>query len=155
MPWDAIFGYANLYAMLCWLVLAFAPKRERFIAPLFYAGVGLLVLAYSILIVGLLTGLIDGGGGGSGGIPDLTTLAGVQALFDTKGGATIGWIHYLAFDLFVGIWVARNADRHGYRRIVQIPVLFFVFMAGPLGLVLYLVLRLTGKAPPEDSTVPS
>jgi Domain of unknown function (DUF4281) len=155
MPWDAIFGYANLYAMFCWVVLAFAPKRERFIVPLFYAGVGLLALAYAILIIGLLGGSIDGGPGGSGATPDFTTLAGVQALFDTKGGATIGWIHYLAFDLFVGIWVARNADLHRYLRIVQIPVLFFVFMAGPLGLVLYLALRLTCKARPEDSTVPS
>jgi hypothetical protein len=68
------------------------------------------------------------------GAEDFTTLAGVQALFDSQGGATIGWIHYLAFDLFVGIWVARNADRHGYLRIVQIPILFFVFMAGPFTL---------------------
>lgn len=155
MPWDAIFGYANLYAMVCWVVLAFAPKREAFVVPLFYAGVGLLALAYAILIVGLVSGVIDGGTGGSGGTPDFTTLAGVQELFDSQGGATIGWIHYLAFDLFVGIWVARNADRHGYFRIVQVPILFFVFMAGPLGLTLYLLLRLTCKGRPEDSTVPS
>ncbi len=155
MPWEAIFGYANLYAMLCWAVLAFAPQRERFVTPLFYAGVGLLALAYAALITGLLGGLIDGGQGGGGGTPDFTTLAGVQALFDSQGGATIGWIHYLAFDLFVGIWVARNADRHGYFRIVQIPILFFVLMAGPFGLVLYLLLRLTCKGRPEDSTVPS
>ena len=154
MPWEAIFGYANLYAMICWAALAFAPKRETFIIPLFYAGVGLLALAYAVLIVGLLSGMIDGGEGG-GGSPDFTTLAGVQALFDMQGGATIGWIHYLAFDLFVGIWVARNADRHGYLRIVQIPILFFVFMAGPLGLTLYLLLRFTCKGRPEDSTVPS
>ncbi len=155
MPWEAIFGYANLYAMICWGVLAFVPKRERFILPLFSAGVGLLALAYAVLIVGLLGGLIDGGTGGGGGTPDFTTLAGVQALFDSQGGATIGWIHYLAFDLFVGIWVARNADRHGYLRIVQVPILFFVLMAGPLGLTLYLLLRLTCKGRPEDSTVPS
>lgn len=155
MPWEAIFGYANLYAMICWVVLAFAPKRDLVITPLFYAGVGLLALSYAILIVGLLGGMIDGGTGASSEMPNLFTLAGVQALFDAQGGATIGWIHYLAFDLFVGIWVARNADRHGYMRIVQIPILFFVFMAGPLGLILYLALRLTCKGCPENSTVPS
>ncbi len=154
MPWEAIFSYANLYVMLCWALLAFAPKRETLVTPLFYAGVGLLALAYAVLIVGLLSGMIDGGKGGGGSV-DFTTLAGVQALFDSQGGATIGWIHYLAFDLFVGIWVARNADRHGYLRIVQIPILFFVFMSGPLGLTLYLLLRFTCKGRPEDSTVPS
>jgi hypothetical protein len=155
MPWEQIFGLANLYAMLCWAVLAFAPKREQIVTPLFYAGVGLLALSYAVLIIGLLGGMIDGGTGSTGGTPDFTKLAGVQALFDSQGGATIGWIHYLAFDLFVGIWVARNADRHGYSRIVQIPILFFVFMAGPLGLIMYLILRLTCKGRPENSTVPS
>lgn len=155
MPWEAIFGVANLYAMLCWAVLAFAPKREQLIVALFYAGVGLLALGYAVLIVGLLGGFIDGGSGGSGKTPDFTTLAGVQALFDTQGGATIGWVHYLAFDLFVGIWAARNADRRGISRIVQLPVLFFILMAGPLGLTLYLVLRQFVGQRPENSTVPS
>lgn len=155
MPWEAIFGYANLYAMICWAALAFAPRRKMFVTPLFYAGVGLLSASYAVLIIGLLGGMIDGGTGSDGGSPDFTTLAGVQALFDMQGGATIGWIHYLAFDLFVGIWAARNADRRGISRIVQVPVLFFIFMAGPLGLTLYLVLRLFVGQKPENSTVPS
>ena len=155
MPWEAIFVYANLYAMICWAVLAFAPKRETFIIPLFYAGVGLLAATYAVLIVGLLGGMIDGGAGPGGGSPDFTTLAGVQALFDMQGGATIGWIHYLAFDLLVGIWTARNADRRGINRIVQVPVLFFILMAGPLGLTLYLILRQFVRQVPENSTVPS
>ncbi len=154
MPWEAIFGFANLYAMLCWAVLAFVPKREAYIVALFYAGVGLLALAYTVLIVGLLGGTIDGGKGG-GGPMDFTTLAGVQSLFDSQGGATIGWIHYLAFDLFVGIWAARNADRRGISRIIQVPVLFFILMAGPLGLTLYLILRQFVGQKREESAVPS
>ena len=78
-----------------------------------------------------------------------------MALFDSKGGTTIGWMHYLAFDLFVGLWVARNADRYAFGRFVQVPILFFVLMAGPLGLALYLLLRLTVKNPPENAELPS
>ena len=155
MPWEAIFGYANLYAMLCWVVLAFAPKREAFVVPLFYAGVGLLAATYAVLIVGLLGGMIDGRAGSTGRSPDFTTLAGVQALFDMQGGATIGWIHYLAFDLFVGIWAARNADRRGINRVVQVPVLFVILMAGPFGLTLYLILRQFVGQRPENSVAPS
>ena len=153
MPWDQIFNFANLFAMVCWAVLAFAPGRERVAAPLFYAGVGLLSLSYAILIVGLLGGMIDGGAGG--GSPDFTTLSGVQAIFDTQGGATIGWVHYLAFDLFVGIWAVRNADGRGIGRITQVPILVFIFMAGPLGLTLYLILRQFVGMPRENATVPS
>lgn len=154
MPWEAIFGLANLWAMLCWAILAFAPKREQLVTPLFLAGVGLLAASYAVLIVGLLAGIIDGGSGG-GAVPNLMTLAGVQALFDMQGGATIGWIHYLAFDLFVGIWAARNADRRGIGRIAQVPILFFIFMAGPFGLILYLIMRQFVGQKPENSIAPS
>ena len=155
MPWEQIFSFANLFAMICWTLLAFAPKRETFVAPLFYAGVGLLSLSYALLITGLLGGIIDGGTGGGGGSPDFTTLSGVQAIFDTQGGATIGWIHYLAFDLFVGIWAARNADVRGIGRIIQVPILLLIFMAGPLGLTLYLILRQFVGTQRENATVPS
>jgi Domain of unknown function (DUF4281) len=155
MPWDAIFEWTNRYALLCWAVLAFAPRREQIIPYLFYAGCGLLALTYAGLIVPLMTGLIGDGGAAGRPSPDFTTLAGVMALFDSPGGATIGWIHYLAFDLFVGIWAARNADRRGINRIIQVPVLFFILMVGPLGLVLYLILRNFVGAKPENSTAPS
>jgi Domain of unknown function (DUF4281) len=151
MPWEKIFEVANIWAILCWLVLGFAPKREAVLPYLFYLGSGLLAITYAGLIIPLMAGLIDPGGPQSG---DFSSLAGVMALFDSKGGATIGWIHYLAFDLFVGIWVARNADRHGYMRWVQIPILFFVFMLGPIGLTLYLLLRLSCKNPPENAVAP-
>jgi Domain of unknown function (DUF4281) len=120
-----------------------------------YMGSGLLALTYASLILPLMAGWIDDGSPAGQTQPSLTTLAGVMALFASPGGATIGWIHYLAFDLFVGLWVARNADRHGYPRVVQIPILFFVLMLGPFGLLLYLILRATHKGRPENSTVPS
>ena len=79
-----------------------------------YAGVFLLCLAYTVMIVGFLSGGIDPGGPGGG---DFTTLAGVMKLFDSPGGATLGWTHYLAFDLFTGMWIARDADQKGFSRI--------------------------------------
>jgi hypothetical protein len=139
MDWAQIFTFANGYAIIWWLVLALAPRGPKFMNGVFFGGVSLLAAAYSALIIGLLSGSIDGGG--TGAAPDFTTLAGVQALFASDGGATIGWIHYLAFDLFVGLWAARNADAHGIHRAVQAPILFFILMAGPLGLILYLIVR--------------
>ena len=118
---------------------------------IFYGGVGLLAGAYAVIVIPMMTGLIDGG---SGGIPDFSTLAGVQQLLSSPGGATIGWIHYLAFDLFVGLWVARNADKYGFARWLQVPILFFVLMLGPLGLVLYLLLRFTRHNKVADAVIP-
>lgn len=152
MQWETIFEVANIYAMLCWLILGFAPRREQVLPVLFMTGCGLLAITYAILIVGLMSGAVDPGGPRSG---DFSSLAGVMALFDSRGGATIGWIHYLAFDLFVGIWAARNADRRGINRIVQVPILFLIFMLGPLGLTLFLLLRQFIGSRPENAIAPS
>ncbi|WP_417613649.1 ABA4-like family protein [Parasphingorhabdus sp.] len=151
MNWDLIFTAANNYALLMWLILALAPRREPVLTGLFYGGIGLLACAYGVIIIPLMTGLI---GGSSGQAPDFTTLGGVQQLLASPGGATVGWIHYLAFDLFVGLWVARNADKYGFARWLQIPILLFVFMLGPLGLVLYLLLRFTRHNKVADAVVP-
>ena len=126
MNWDLIYTTTNNYALLMWLILAFAPRRSAIVTGLFY----------------------------SGGTPDFSTLAGVQQLLASPGGATVGWIHYLAFDLFVGLWVARNADKYGFARWLQIPILFFVLMIGPFGLILYLLLRFTRYNKVADAVMP-
>ena len=152
MNWDLVFTIANYYALLMWLILAFAPRSDIVMKGLFFGGSGLLALTYAVIIIPLMTGMIDGGG--SGGTPDFSSLAGVKALLSSDGGATIGWIHYLSFDLFVGIWVARNADSHNIPRWVQFPILFFVLMLGPLGLTLYLLLRFFWRNKVADASVP-
>jgi hypothetical protein len=155
MNWEMIFGLANAWALLGWLALAFAPKREIVVPFVFFAGSVLLACLYASLIIPLMAGWISDGGPVGRTPADFSTLAGVMALFDSPGGATIGWIHYLAFDLFVGIWIARNADAHKISRWFQIPILFFTLMAGPIGLLLYLLLRqLIGKKP-DNAMLPS
>ena len=155
MNWDMIFGFANAWALLGWVILALAPKREIVVPIVFFAGSVLLACLYAGLIIPLMAGLISDGGPTGRPAADLTSLAGVMALFDSPGGATIGWIHYLAFDLFVGTWISRNADRHKVSRWFQIPILFFTLMAGPIGLLLYLLLRQLKGENPNNAMVPS
>ena len=139
MNWDTLFQLANYWAIAAWIALAFLPRGPKILALILYLGVFLLCLAYTVLIAGFLSGGIDPGGPGSGG--NLTTLAGVMKLFDTPGGATLGWIHYLAFDLFAGLWIARDADQKGFGRIAQSPFLLLTLLAGPVGLFLWLIVR--------------
>lgn len=138
MSWNTIYLLANYWAFVGWLMLAFAPRSPRILSFIMYAGVLLLCLLYLVLITGFLTGGIDPGGQGGG---NFSSLAGVMKLFDTPGGATLGWVHYLAFDLFAGMWIARDADGKGFGRIVQVPFLFLTLMAGPVGLFLWLIVR--------------
>ena len=139
MSWDTVFSIANLYALICWVALAFLPRWPALLAGVLYAGVGLLSLTYAVSLIGLVTGSLDPGGGVSGG--DFNSIEGVRTLFSSDAGITIGWVHYLAFDLFVGIWIARDADAKGFHRIIQLPILAATLMAGPLGLFVWLLVR--------------
>ena len=138
MSWDTIFLLFNYWAFIGWIALAFLPRGPKILALILYLGVFLLCLAYTVLIGGFLTGAIDTGGPGGG---DFTTLAGVMKLFATPGGATLGWVHYLAFDLFTGMWIARDADQKGFSRVAQFPFLLLTLFAGPVGLFLWLIVR--------------
>lgn len=139
MDWDAIFGGANLLAMVGWAALILLPRWPALLSALLYLVVGLFSLLYAALLIAITTGLVDPVGAVDGG--NFSSIEGVQALFASKGGLTIGWVHYLAFDLFVGIWIARDADAKSFSRWLQAPILLATFMAGPLGLFLWLVIR--------------
>lgn len=139
MSWETLFSLTNGWALISWLALAAAPRNPKILALILYLGVMLLCLGYAIIFGGLMFGGWDAGG--PRGSTDFTTLAGVMALFDSKGGAVLGWTHYLAFDLFVGMWIARDADQKGFSRIVQLPFLFLTLMVGPVGLLAWLIVR--------------
>lgn len=82
------------------------------------------------------------------------TLPGIAALLGSPTGATIAWAHFLAFDLFVGRWAYLDSRKLGLNAWLVSPVLFLTLMLGPLGFLLYVVLRPTTawQAQPPDST---
>lgn len=127
--WEGWFSIAGALAMAGWAILILAPRRWGALNALpFYALPAVLSGGYAVLI---LLHFADAPGG-------FDSLAGVAQLFESKPLLLAGWIHYLAFDLFVGGWIARQADAAGISRIVQAPILAATFMLGPIGLLLYL-----------------
>src|SRR6266478_9767981 len=69
------------------------------------------------------------------------TLNGVAALLGSPEGATIAWVHFLAFDLFVGRWIYLDSQERRLSPLLTGPVLFLTLMLGPFGFLIYLVLR--------------
>ncbi|MCA0904167.1 ABA4-like family protein [Qipengyuania aquimaris] len=134
--WDTVFSIANALALLMWVALVFLPRWPALLAAILYLGVGLLSAAYAVFLIAVVAGIVPGGEGGN-----FSSIEGVRQIFSSDAGVTIGWIHYLAFDLFVGLWIARDADAKDFSRLVQAPILFATLMAGPLGLVLWLLIR--------------
>src|SRR5262252_5243868 len=68
-------------------------------------------------------------------------LSGIAALLSSPIGATVGWLHFLAFDLFVGRWIYLDGRERGVPAWVLAPVLFLTLMIGPCGFLLYLIVR--------------
>lgn len=71
------------------------------------------------------------------------SLAAVASLFTVPELLLAGWIHYLAFDLFVGAWEIKDGQAHGIPHLLIIPCLFLTLMVGPVGLVAYWIVKLT------------
>ena len=132
---ETLFSLANAVALVGWIVLALAPvRRPLAIAAARTIGAALAV-AYAALLIRALAG--DGLEG------DLTTLAGLTAAFARPEAVLVGWVHYLAFDLWVGAWAVEDAGRRGVPHWAMLPVLILTLMAGPVGLLVYLTVRAT------------
>lgn len=132
MPPETIFSAANMLAMAGWLVLLGFPRRRW--AHWTLSGVAIPALL-ALLYVGLLALHAPGSEGG------FSTLAGVRALFARDGVLLAGWVHYLAFDLFLGAWMCRRATAEGLAWWQVYPALPLTFLAGPAGLLVFLALR--------------
>lgn len=139
MSADTLFTIANPLALLGWLALAVAPLAPRLID--LFAGwflPALLSLGYAVV---MLVHFADAPGG-------FQSLADVQALFTDADVALAGWVHYLAFDLFIGAWILRDARREGLAHWAVLPILPFVFLFGPAGFVAYVALKLVRRGLP-------
>jgi hypothetical protein len=134
MNMETLFSICNFVPMPLWLLLAFAP-RWKGTQLLVHSMVIPMVLAavYAVLMATALTSGESEGGFGS--------LAGLRAAFAMDEALLAGWIHYLVFDLFVGAWEVRDAQRLGINHLLVIPCLVFTLMGGPVGLLMYFCLR--------------
>ena len=69
------------------------------------------------------------------------SLAAVQRLLAVPELLLAGWLHYLAFDLFVGAWIAERAGASGLPHLAVLPLLALTFMFGPAGLLAFALVQ--------------
>jgi hypothetical protein len=131
MTAEQLFSLLNLIAIAAWLPLVVLPRARwaTTLVPVVIPSV--LAVVYVALVIATLT-QSEGG---------FSSLAAVRTLFDNDWGLLAGWTHYLAFDLFVGGWEVRDAQRRGLRHLLIVPALVLTFLFGPGGFLLYLALR--------------
>ena len=132
MDYELAFSAASILAMIGWLSLLASPFNPKwtnrisgYVIPL------ILSVGYVILLV---LSSKNGGGG-------FDSLANVMTMFSYTTSMLAGWVHYLAFDLFIGAWQCRTARAEGIIFWLVIPCLALTFIFGPLGLLAFLALR--------------
>jgi hypothetical protein len=123
-----LFKLANLIAMLGWVAMIILHDRPITYRLIFNGIILLLSLFYASAIAWSFS---EPQGQG-----DFSSLEGVMALFTNPKSVLAGWVHYLAFDMMMGLLMIHVSARHGVNRFVLLPVLFFTFMFGPVGLLI-------------------
>ena len=135
---DLMFQIANPVALTGWLALALSPLSPRVTQ-------GIAGLVIPLLLAVLYTGLIlahwSTAPGGFG------SLAQVMALFTSPPVALAGWVHYLAFDMLIGAWIARTATRDGISHLLVLPCLALTFLFGPIGFLAFSAFRALARRP--------
>jgi hypothetical protein len=134
---DQLFSLCGALAMLGWLGLLLSPLwparlRDRYPRPIFAIAIpAVIAIVYTAIIATHWTGHPGG----------FNSLDAVMQLFTDRWLVTAGWVHYLAFDLFIGGWELSDSRQRGIHHLAVIPCLLLTFFFGPIGLLTYLGIR--------------
>ena len=134
MDASQVFSLANVFVLPGWFLLIFLPRFRM--GRDVIAGT-IMPLLLGLLYMGIFLAKFGGGAEGGG----FGSLEAVSILFQSEWSLLTGWIHYLAFDLFIGAWQVRDSQRVRIPHLLVIPCLLMTFMLGPAGLAVYLVVR--------------
>jgi hypothetical protein len=128
MTLETVFSAVSTLSFFSWIGLWLFYKKSETYTYLFSLVLITFAIVYAYFI---FTGF------SLSAMENFQSLEGIRALFSSDEALLAGWIHYLAFDLFVGMWIAKDAANHEESRWVVLPFLLFTFMMGPLGLLFY------------------
>jgi len=144
---DLLFRFSNLLVLPLWALMILLPRWQwtaRIVrSPWVSASPALL---YAVLVLPRL--------GEIWLAVSQPTLTGVAMLLGSPAGATIAWVHFLAFDLFVGRWIYLDSQARRVSAWLLAPVLFLTLMLGPAGFLFYLIVRsatTASETSPEES----
>jgi hypothetical protein len=137
MTADQVFQSANTLAMLMWVLMIFLPNWKGTQLLTKYR---LIPIILSLMYTFYIFISIHSGGG-----MDFSNLESVMQLFTEKDAVLAGWLHYLAFDLLVGMWILDSNKNLQINHLLIVPCLLGSFMMGPVGFLLFIILRSVQK----------
>ena len=139
MSAEMMFTLVNAFVLPFWILLLVAPfaRVTRWLVHSGLVPVVLGVVYTAFIVISMLGDPPEGAG--------MQSLSGLQAAFSDERALIGAWVHYLVFDLFVGAWIIRDAKRAGIPHLAVVVPAILTFVLGPLGLLLYMLLRAVWK----------
>ncbi len=128
----SLFSFGNSFVLLGWVLLIFVPNW-KYTQTIIISGI---IVLFSVLYSYMILKDI-----GNFDPNSFSTLANVKALFTQDDAVAAGWLHYLAFDLFVGAYIVRKSKKLGIPRLLYTITLPFTFMFGPIGFLIYFIIK--------------
>jgi len=136
---EILYMWINLGVLPFWFILIFFPQSHicRFFVTsifpfLLLSGAYLFILYKSYLIgydfdvnFGLYLGLNE-----------------LSRLFEDNLYLMVFWNHFIAINLFIGGWIVKDAQKFSINKILLALPLIITYLIGPIGLVLYWVIRI-------------
>ena len=128
-----VFSIASVIAMPMWVLMLFFSKWK---VTQFLIDFKVIPLALAFIYAIYIFQAIQ-----IGGMMDFGSLESIMALFTEKNALLAGWVHYLAFDLLVGMWMLDQNKELRINQLLMAPCLFLTFMLGPIGFLLFMIIK--------------
>ena len=132
MDESTIFNLTNTLALISWIILMVFQRKEWVGRVLF----GIVIIFFAIIYSWIIWATIS-----PGDFESFNSLEGVMNLFTNKTAVLAGWVHYLAFDLLAGLYIAKKGKELDINPLILVPCMLFTFMTGPFGLLLFVIVK--------------
>jgi Domain of unknown function (DUF4281) len=128
---NLIFRIVSFISILGWGLIVFLPSWAYTSTLTTFVVVALLCVFYVYLLFFARPQGISKPQG------SFFTLAGILQLFQNPRAVLAGWVHFLAFDLMVALWIRSDAASHNIAHGWLVPIYLLTLMFGPAGLLAY------------------
>lgn len=132
------FNLCNTLILVAWAAILFFPKSKVSKPLISFPWIPLGISFFYTYFIIVSGGLAEA---------DFSSLEGIVVLFKnaTPESAAVGWLHYLAFDFWVGTWMIRHSQKFQIKHILIVLPLLCTFMLGPIGILIYSLVFFTKK----------
>ena len=139
LTFENIYLWSNFGLIPFWLMLAIAPNSKftqillnSIVLPLILSTAYIYVIYQSILLDESLINIFK----------LYLSLDNLYTIFSVESFLLVFWLHFLALNLFLGSWIARDGVKYNLPRGLVVVPLILVYFTGPIGLILYWFIRI-------------